>query len=129
MESNKLTDADGIQDVVLNINYIEFPAADLDLAQRFYETVFGWHFTDFGPEYRAFNDQAMNGGFYQSELHSSTASGAALVVLYSRNLEATLDRVRKAGGNITQEIFDFPGGRRFQFSDPNGNELAVWSDK
>ncbi len=129
METRKPTDSDSLQDVVLNINYIELPATDLDRAQRFYESVFGWHFTNYGPKYRAFNDEVLNGGFYKSELHSSTANGAALVVLYSRNLEATLDRVIEAGGILTREIFDFPGGRRFQFSDPNGNELAVWSDR
>lgn len=114
---------------VLNINYIEFPAADLDQTQAFYEAVFGWHFTEYGPEYRAFNDGQMDGGFYKSELFSSTENGAALVILYCKNLEASLDRVVKAGGQISAGIFDFPGGRRFQFKDPNGNELAVWSDK
>ena len=126
---NNLTDSDKPQDVVLNINYIEFPAADLDLAQQFYETVFGWRFTDYGPEYRAFNDEVLEGGFYKAQLSSSTSNGAALIVLYSKNLEATQNRVLAAGGKITRETFDFPGGRRFQFNDPNGNELAVWSDK
>ena len=129
MASSKPAEGDSLHDVVLSINYIELPAADVDRAQRFYESVFGWRFTDYGPEYRAFNDEVLNGGFYQSELCSSTANGAALVVLYSRNLEAALGRVLEAGGKITREIFDFPGGRRFQFNDPNGNELAVWSDK
>lgn len=113
----------------LNINYIEFPAADFDAIQAFYEKAFGWHFTDFGTEYRAFNDENLEGGFYKSRKHSSTENGAALVILYAKNLGAALDRVIKAGGTIVTEIFDFPGGQRFQFADPNGNQLAVWSDK
>ena len=129
MESKTGTEGDALHNDVLNINYVEFPAADLDRAQAFYEAVFGWHFTDHGPEYRAFNDEVLEGGFYLSELCSTTAAGGALVILYSKNLEASLDRVVKAGGSISREIFDFPGGRRFQFTDPNGNELGVWSDK
>lgn len=129
METRTTADGDGLHNDVLNINYIEFPAADLDRTQSFYEAVFGWHFTDYGADYRAFNDEVLDGGFYRSKHSSSTANGAALVVLYSKNLEAALDRVVSAGGNIVRDIFDFPGGRRFQFTDPNGNELGVWSDK
>ncbi len=113
----------------LNINYIEFPAADFDATQAFYENAFGWNFTDHGPDYRAFSDEKLEGGFYKSSKYSSTENGATLVVLYCKNLEAALDRVVKAGGTIVTEIFDFPGGQRFQFADPNGNQLAVWSDK
>ena len=109
------------------IDYIELPAADLDAVQAFYEKAFGWTFTDYGPEYRAFNDGNFDGGFYKSEQHSSTKNGAALVVLASNNLESTLEQVKAAGGKIVVDIFSFPGGKRFQFSDPNGNELAVWS--
>lgn len=113
----------------LKISYIEFPANDFDTTQEFYEKAFGWHFTDYGPEYRAFSDDKLDGGFYKSPRHSSTENGAALVILYAKNLEAALDRVVKAGGTIVTDIFDFPGGQRFQFADPNGNQLAVWSDK
>jgi len=114
---------------ILNINYVEFPAGDFDKIQAFYEQAFGWHFTDYGPEYRAFNDENLDGGFYKSNKHSSADDGAALVILYSKNLQAALDRVVQAGGTIVKEIFNFPGGQRFQFADPNGNQLAVWSDK
>ncbi len=110
------------------INYLELPAHDFDAVQSFYEGAFGWSFTDYGPEYRAFNDGAMDGGFYMSEASSSTSNGAALIVLYAKNLERTRDTVRREGGAIVKEIFAFPGGRRFHFADPNGNELAVWSD-
>ena len=113
---------------VLKINYVEFPANDFDLIQAFYEKAFGWRFTDYGPDYRAFSDGNLEGGFYKSKQHSSTGNGAALVILYAHNLEAALDRVVKAGGAIVTDIFDFPGGKRFQFADPNGNQLAVWSD-
>ena len=111
------------------INYVEFPASNFDAIQTFYESAFGWTFTDYGPEYRAFNDGKLDGGFYRSELRSTTKAGAALVILYATDLEATEAKVTECGGKIVTEIFSFPGGRRFQFADPHGNELAVWSDK
>jgi predicted enzyme related to lactoylglutathione lyase len=111
------------------INYIEFPAADFDAVQAFYESAFSWEFTDYGPEYRSFTDGRVDGGFRHAEQKSSPKDGAALVILYAENLEATRDKVTASGGEIIEEIFSFPGGRRFQFADPNGNELAVWSDK
>jgi predicted enzyme related to lactoylglutathione lyase len=111
------------------INYLELPARDLDAVQSFYEGAFAWSFTDYGPEYRAFNDGTIDGGFYKSEASSSTANGAALIVLFAEDLERTRDTMVEHGGTIVKEIFSFPGGRRFHFADPNGNELAVWSDK
>jgi predicted enzyme related to lactoylglutathione lyase len=110
------------------IDYVEFPAADFDAIQAFYEKAFGWTFTDYGPEYRAFTDGKLDGGFRQADVNSSTENGSALVVLFARDLEATRDKVTASGGVILQDIFSFPGGRRFQFADPHGNELAVWSD-
>lgn len=111
------------------IDYVEFPAADFDAIQAFYEKAFGWAFTDYGPEYRAFSDGRLNGGFYQADLKSTTDSGSALIILYAKSLETTRDQVISSGGKILKDIFSFPGGRRFQFTDPNGNELAVWSDR
>lgn len=111
------------------VDYIELPAADLDSAQSFYEKAFNWSFTDFGPEYRAFTDGKIDGGFYRSELHSTTQNGAVLVVLYAADLEKIKDKIINSGGAIVKDIFSFPGGRRFHFADPNGNELAVWSDQ
>ncbi|HKI51609.1 MAG TPA: VOC family protein [Geothermobacteraceae bacterium] len=111
------------------IDYLELPARDLDAVQSFYEKAFGWAFTPYGPDYRAFNDGKLDGGFYRAGLKSSTATGAALIVLYASDLEKTRKQVLAAGGSIVKEIFTFPGGRRFHFADPNGNELAVWSDK
>jgi uncharacterized protein len=113
----------------LKINYLELPACDLDAVQTFYEEVFSWTFTDYGPDYRAFSDEKIDGGFYRAEARSSTESGAALVVIYATELEKTKARVLAGGGNIIKDIFAFPGGRRFHFADPNRNELAVWSDQ
>jgi predicted enzyme related to lactoylglutathione lyase len=110
------------------INYVEFPAKDLAGTKTFFQSVFGWSFTDYGPEYTAFEDQGLDGGFFQSDLASSTAKGAALIVLYSNQLEATLAKVEKAGGSILRPIYSFPGGRRFHFTEPSGNEFAVWSE-
>lgn len=110
------------------IDYVEFPASDFDAIQAFYEKAFGWEFTDWGPEYRAFTDGKLDGGFRNAGLVARTATGSALVILYARDLEATRDKVVASGGRIVEDIFSFPGGRRFQFADPHGNELAVWSD-
>lgn len=107
------------------IQYIEFLSKDFARVQKFYENAFGWHFTDYGPEYKAFSGEYVDGGFTVGE----PKVGSVLVILYSELLEETLDKVQKAGGEIVKEIFSFPGGRRFQFKDPDGNELAVWSDK
>jgi predicted enzyme related to lactoylglutathione lyase len=110
------------------IDYIEFPASDFDAIQAFYEQSFGWEFTDYGPEYRAFTDGKLDGGFRSATEASTTAAGSALVILYANDLEAMRDKVLAAGGRIVEDIFSFPGGRRFQFADPHGNELAAWSD-
>jgi uncharacterized protein len=110
------------------INYVEFPAKDLVTTKTFFQSAFGWTFVDYGPEYTAFSDQGIDGGFFQSELASSTQKGAALIVLYSDQLEDTLAKVEKAGGFIIKQIYSFPGGRRFHFTEPSGNEFAVWGE-
>lgn len=112
----------------VRINYVELPAADLGAIESFYKNAFGWSFTSYGPEYLAFNDGQNNGGFYRANRSSSTENGAALIVLYATDLEACEQSVFDAGGRIIKPIFSFPGGRRFHFADPNGNELAVWSE-
>ncbi|WP_415898417.1 VOC family protein [Neptuniibacter sp. QD48_11] len=111
------------------INYIELPANNLGGTKRFYSDLFNWKFTDYGPEYSAFEGAGLAGGFYKADLKSNSSNGAALVVLYSTNLEASQALIESAGGEIKVPIFSFPGGRRFHFLDPNGNELAVWSDQ
>ena len=108
------------------INYVEFPAQNIAATKQFFEQAFGWTFEDFGPDYTAFNDQGIDGGFYRSDLTATTAQGTALLVLLSNNLAQTQTNVEAAGGKILQEIFSFPGGRRFHFIEPSGNELAVW---
>ena len=110
------------------INYVEFPAKDLPATKAFFQSVFGWSFVDYGPEYTAFSDQGLDGGFFQSDLASSSEKGAAMIVFFSNQLEATLAKVEKAGGSIVRPIFSFPGGRRFHFTEPSGNEFAVWSE-
>ncbi|MDQ6675972.1 MAG: VOC family protein [Acidobacteriota bacterium] len=108
------------------IDYIEFPATEIAPIKQFYSTVFDWKFDDFGPKYTSFHDGRLAGGFWENGMES--VGGGALVVLYASDLEATEKRVRDAGGTIAKEIFSFPGGRRFHFKDPSGNELAVWSE-
>jgi len=110
------------------IDYLELPAVDLDATKSFYSKAFGWTFKDYGEEYCEFTDNKLRGGFYISEQTSSTENGSALVVIYAEDLEKTLKTVIASGGAIVRPIFSFPGGRRFHFSDPNGNELAVWSN-
>ena len=110
------------------INYIEFPAKDIPAVKAFFSTAFGWQFEDYGPDYVAFSNEGVDGGFFKSGLASTTTNGSALAVFYSKDLAGTQLKVENAGGEIVQPIFSFPGGRRFHFSDPNGNEYAVWSD-
>ena len=110
------------------INYIEFPAQDIPATKSFFNIVFGWQFEDFGPNYTAFSNQGIDGGFFKSDQQSLSRNGSALAVFYSDNLEQTQSKIKQAGGKITQAIFEFPGGRRFHFTEPSGNELAVWSD-
>lgn len=110
------------------INYIEFPSQDLEATKAFFEKAFKWSFTDYGPEYIAFSDSGIDGGFYKADLASTTEGGSALVVLYSVDIDSSLSSVKRAGGIIVKDIFTFPGGRRFHFMEPSGNELAVWTD-
>lgn len=107
------------------VDYVEFGSTDLEATKRFYSQVFGWEFTDYGPEYTAFNDGRLDGGFAATE---QVVGCGPLVVIYATNLEAMAASVREAGGQIVKEIFEFPGGHRFHFTDPSGNELAVWSE-
>jgi hypothetical protein len=110
------------------INYLEFPAKNIKVAKAFFTAVFGWSFVDYGPEYTAFSNAGIDGGFFQSDLSTSTESGSALIVFYSTDMEQTQAKIESAGGTIIKPIFSFPGGRRFHFADPNDNEFAVWSD-
>lgn len=110
------------------ISYLELPAKDIPATKKFFEDVFNWTFQDYGDEYTAFTEEHLDGGFFKSEKKSTTKNGAALIVFYSTDLEATQEKIQEAGGKIVRPIFSFPGGRRFHFTEPSGNELAVWSD-
>ena len=109
------------------INYVEFPAKNIAATKAFFVKAFDWTFVDYGEEYTAFSNSGIEGGFFLSDLVSTTSNGACLLVLLSDDLEATEQHVKDAGGIIIQPIFSFPGGRRFHFTEPSGNELAVWS--
>ena len=108
------------------IDYIEFAVKDVSEAKRFYAAAFGWTFNDYGPDYAGIQGQGREAGGLRKD--ADVRVGGPLVVLYSRTLDDTLRKVKEAGGRIVKEPFSFPGGRRFHFSDPSGNELAVWSE-
>ncbi len=110
----------------IHIDYVELPVLDFDEAKDFYGGAFGWTFEDYGPEYVAFETGHLSGGFARVD---DISPGGALVILFAEDLEAVCEQVKASGGEIVQEIFSFPGGRRFHFTDPSGNELAVWSDQ
>ncbi|PPU76200.1 VOC family protein [Xanthomonas sp. NCPPB 1638] len=110
------------------IDYVEFGSTDPEASRAFFETVFGWQFQAYGPDYLAFNDGCMDGGFYRTAV-PAPAEGGPLVVLYADDLAPMLERVRAAGGEIVKPVFGFPGGSRFHFREPGGSTLAVWSER
>lgn len=105
------------------LDYLELPGGDLPATKAFYDAAFGWKFVDYGPEYAAF-DEGLDGGFDAQ----ADAVRTPLPVLFARDLDAMQAKVEAAGGTVVKAIFAFPGGRRFHFRDPAGNELAVWSE-
>ena len=110
------------------IDYIELAVSDLAATRSFYEAAFGWSFNDYGPEYagiRASDGEGEVGGLNATA--RPTDRGGPLVLLYSDDLDATVAAVEGAGGSITQGPYEFPGGSRFHFTDPSGNELGVWA--
>src|SRR5438876_11657162 len=109
-------------DAANKVDYIEFQAADIAATKKFFEQLFGWKFTDYGPDYTSFHDGRINGGFFAAP--GAPAKTNPMVVVFATNLEEAEARVKKAGGTIVKPSFEFPGGRRFQFTDPNGLELA-----
>ena len=108
------------------IDYVEFSTANMEDTKRFYSNVFGWTFTDYGPNYSSFSDGRLAGGF---TVVAEATVGGPLLVVYVADLEGLVSQVEEFGGKIVREVFEFPGGRRFHFSDPSGNELAAWSDQ
>ncbi len=114
------------------INYIELPATDLAAMKAFYGAAFGWSFEDWGPAYVAFHGAKVDGGFdgAATDLPQSPRQPGrhgALVILFSDDLAASEQAVCAAGGTISVPAYPFPGGRRFHFIDPSGNELAIWA--
>ena len=109
------------------IDYIEFAVPDVAAAKAFYAAAFGWSFNDYGPEYAGIkgDDGGEVGGLRRA---SEVRPGGPLVLLFSDDLEASVEAVKAAGGTIVDPIFDFPGGRRFHFADPAGNELGVFTE-
>jgi len=112
------------------INYIEFASANLEASKKFYSSVFGWSFVDYGPEYSSFTaaSAGIDGGFYKAVEAPEQPKTAPLIVLYSKDLKATEAAIAAEGGKVVVPTFEFPGGRRFHFSDGAGNVLAVWSE-
>jgi predicted enzyme related to lactoylglutathione lyase len=108
------------------IDYVEFSTDEMRRTREFYEGIFGWEFTDWGPDYISFSDGRLAGGFSRGE--RGTGDGP-LIVIYAADLAATEAAIVARGGAVVKETFSFPGGRRFHFSDPGGNVLAVWSDQ
>jgi predicted enzyme related to lactoylglutathione lyase len=109
------------------IDYVEIPVTDLNRAREFFSSMFGWSFQEWGDDYMSFNDGRIDGGFRRAS--EPAVSTGALLIFYSENLERDVEKVRDLGAEISQEIFAFPGGRRFHFIDPTGNEYAIWSPK
>lgn len=112
-----------LENLERTINYIEFNVADISRSKNFYGEIFGWSFVDYGPDYCEFNDGQVKGGF---TTQGKVVAGGPMIVLYSENLETLRQEIQQNGGEIVNEIFDFPGGQRFEFKDPDGYTLAVW---
>lgn len=110
------------------LNYAEFATTDITASKAFFGDVFGWLFTDYGSEYSAFSNAGLEGGFFVSSTVAKASNGAPLLVFYSKNIEQTQREVEQGGGQISKPIFEFPGGCRFHFIEPGGNEFAVWSE-
>jgi hypothetical protein len=109
------------------IDYIELTVTDIDAAKRFYTAAFGWSFNEYGPDYAGIQGRGKEAGGLRKA--DTVTRGGPLVILFSSDLEASLAAVKAAGGIIATEPFTFPGGRRFHFTDPSGNELAVWAER
>ena len=110
------------------INYLELPSLDPQASKDFFTALFGWRFEDYGPDYIAFFGAGIDGGFYRSNIVATPAQGGSLVVLKSANLAQSLAEVTATGAIIVKPIFSFPGGYRFEFLEPGGNQLAIWAE-
>ncbi|RVU39943.1 VOC family protein [Rheinheimera riviphila] len=110
------------------INYLELPSLNPQASKDFFTALFGWRFEDYGPDYIAFFGAGIDGGFYRSNIVATPAQGGTLVVLKSANLAQSLAEVTAIGATIVKPIFSFPGGHRFEFLEPGGNQLAIWAE-
>jgi predicted enzyme related to lactoylglutathione lyase len=117
------------ESIAHTIDYIEMPSRDLAETRRFFSALFGWIFQDYGPDYIAFDDGRMTGGFFTAERTWETTANCPLIVFFALDLEKVRADVQRHGGKITRDIFDFPGGRRFHFEAPGSGEFAIWSEK
>lgn len=111
------------------IDYIEFACRDLAAAKKFLAAAFGWKFTDFGPDYTSFDDGRITGGLFTAPDAALRMNPMIVIGAGDTDLETVEQRVKAAGGKVLGPAVEFPGGRRFQFTDPSGLELAVWSDR
>lgn len=111
------------------IDYIEFTVADLAAARGFHEQAFGWQFNEYGPAYAGIRNPSGDGEVGGLNGTGQDGPRGPLVLLYSDDLDASVAAVRAAGGVITQGPYQFPGGRRFHFTDPSGTELGVWASR
>ena len=110
------------------INYIEFSVTNLEESKNFYTQALGWKFTDYAPDYAGIQSMDGKGEMGGLSVVEEVNTGGPLVVLYSTDLNASFEQVKAAGAKITKDIFEFPGGKRFEFQDPSGNALAIWSE-
>lgn len=111
------------------IDYVEFPVRDMSATKKFFSAVFGWTFSDYGDEYSCFHGAGIDGGIYKSAMVVNADNGSPLLVFYDPDLDVVMARIKQSGGNIKRPVYSFPGGQRFHFTDPSGNEYSVWSDK
>lgn len=111
---------------MISIDYIEFKVRDIACSKAFYGAAFDWQFQDYGENYCEFSSGNIKGGFVRE---APKAVEGALVILYTSELRELEQKLISLGTEIVQPIFAFPGGHRFHFKDPDGYELAVWSDR
>ena len=125
---NNSTESQYIVFDFLKLNYVEFATTDLLASKGLFHAVFDWKFTDYGPDNSSFYNEGLDRGFYRFETAATALEGAPLLVFYSSDITAKQEKLERHGAVINKPIFEFPGGRRFHFKEPGGNEFAVWSE-
>lgn len=112
-----------------SINFIEFHVSDIERSKVFFSGLFGWDYVDYGEQYADITGAGVNGGLALMPKKDIATGSSPLVVFFKSDLEAAQAKVQELGGTVTKNIFSFPGGRRFEFTDLDGNAMAIWSDK